>query len=139
MSFSKMPSLKPLDSIQYRLFREIDYLKASKYHFFMISVDEIRNKIVRQEYEFSKHAVDQSIIRDISVKELEQALSNKNELVEDYPDDKYGPSCLVLGFTDNGRPLHIQCSYPERPLIKIITLYEPSPELWENFRIRNTD
>ncbi|HAK47015.1 MAG TPA: hypothetical protein DCO79_14005 [Spirochaeta sp.] len=105
----------------------------------MISVDEIRNKIVRQEYEFSKHAVDQSIIRDISVKELEQALSNKNELVEDYPDDKYGPSCLVLGFTDNGRPLHIQCSYPERPLIKIITLYEPSPELWENFRIRNTD
>ena len=105
----------------------------------MALVDEIRNRIARQEYEFSKHAVDQSIVRDISVNELEWALSNQSELIEDYPDDKYGPSCLILGFTDNGRPLHIQCSYPERPLIKIITLYEPVPELWVDFRIRKID
>ena len=105
----------------------------------MALVDEIRNKIARQNYEFSKHAVDQSIARDISVNELEQALSNQSELIEDYPDDKYGPSCLILGFTDNGRPLHIQCSYPERPLIKIVTLYEPATELWADFRIRKID
>ena len=105
----------------------------------MALVDEIRNKIARQDYEFSKHAVDQSIARDISVNELEQALSSQSELIENYPDDKYGSSCLVLGFTDNGRPLHIQCSYPERPLIKIITLYEPAMELWVDFRIRKTD
>jgi len=105
----------------------------------MALVDEIRNKILRQEYEFSKHAVDQSIVRDISVTQLERALSNQSELIEDYPDDKYGPSCLILGFTDNERPLHIQCSYPERRLIKIITLYEPAPEFWVDFRIRKTD
>jgi hypothetical protein len=101
-------------------------------------VSEIRSKIVRREYEFSKHAVDQSITRNISVNELEQALSGKSELIENYPDDKYGPSCLVLGFTDKCRPLHIQCSYPERSLVKIITLYEPNPELWIEFRIRKT-
>lgn len=105
----------------------------------MVLVDEIRNKIARQEYEFSKHAVDQSIVRDIGINELEQAISKQSELIEDYPDDKYGPSCLILGFTDNGRPLHIQCSYPDRPLIKIVTLYEPAPELWADFRIRKTD
>ena len=84
---------------------------------------DIRDKILQRHYEFSKHAVDQSITRNISVVEVEQAILNRSELIEDYPDDKYGPSCLVLGFTDVERPLHIQCSYPSRALIKIITLY----------------
>jgi hypothetical protein len=99
-------------------------------------LEEIQNKMLRRQYEFSKHAVDQSIIRDISVVEVEEAISGRSEVVEDYPDDKYGPSCLILGFTKAGRPLHLQCSYPSRPLIKIITLYEPDPDLWVDFRIR---
>jgi len=99
-------------------------------------LEEIRIKISRRQYEFSKHAVDQSIIRDISVAEVEEAISGRSAVVEDYPKDKYGPSCLILGFTKAGRPLHIQCSYPRRPLIKIITLYEPDPDLWVDFKIR---
>jgi hypothetical protein len=79
-------------------------------------------KIARIQLEFTQHAVDQSILRYISVQELRQAIEN-GEIVEDYPRDKYGPSCLILGFTQAGRPLHIQCSYPSRPLVKIITLY----------------
>jgi hypothetical protein len=58
------------------------------------------------------------------------------EIIEDYPDDKYGPSSLVLGFAVAGRPLHVQCSYPSRPLVKIITLYEPDSGLWMDFRER---
>lgn len=99
-------------------------------------VDEIRNKILNRRYEFSKHAVDQSIIRDISVHEIEEALINQCDLIEDYPNDKYGPSCLILGFTEISRPLHIQCSYPSRSLIKIITVYEPNTTLWIDYRIR---
>lgn len=102
-------------------------------------VDGIRAKILRRQYEFSKHAVDQSIIRQISVAEVEQAVSNRSEVIEDYPDDKYGPSCLILGFTTAGRPLHVQCSYPSRPLIRIVTLYEPDPAEWREFRVRKTD
>lgn len=105
----------------------------------MAMLDDIREKFARRQYEFSKHAVDQSIIRDISVAELEQAVSNRSEVIEDYPEDKYGPSCLILGFTDVGRLIHVQCSYPTRPLIKVITLYEPDPDLWIDFRIRKTD
>jgi hypothetical protein len=58
-----------------------------------MSVDKlngIRQKIFLRQYEFSKHAVDQSIIRDISVSELEQAITGNSEIIEDYPDDKYG-------------------------------------------------
>jgi len=99
-------------------------------------LEEIQRKIVQRQYEFSKHAVDQSIIRDIRVAEVEEAISGRCEIIEDYPDDKYGPSCLILGFTKAGRPFHLQCSYSSRQLIKVITLYEPDPDLWVDFRVR---
>lgn len=102
----------------------------------MSLIVEIREKIKKRLYEFSKHAVDQSIIRDISVAELEEAIAGRSEVIENYPEDKYGPSCLILGYTKSGRPLHVQCSYPSRPLIKIITLYQPDPDLWIDFRVR---
>lgn len=102
----------------------------------MSLIQEISIKIKQRHYEYSKHAVDQSIIRDISVLELEEAVTGKSEIIEDYPDDKYGPSCLILGYTKMDRPLHIQCSYPSSPFIKIITLYEPDPELWIDFKFR---
>jgi len=102
-------------------------------------LEEIQTKMLRRQYEFSKHALDQSIVRDISVAEMEEAISDRIEVVEDYPDDKYGSSCLILGFTKAGRPLHLQCSYPSRPLIKVITLYEPDPDLWVDLRIRKKD
>jgi hypothetical protein len=103
----------------------------------MALIDEIRQKIEAGQFEFSKHAVDQSIIRRISVKET-QELFGDAEVIEDYPEDKYGPRCLILGKTREGRPLHIQCSHPSRRLIKIITLYEPDPDLWIDFKIRRT-
>ncbi len=98
-------------------------------------IEEIRLKIRRDEFELSRHAVNQSIIRRISLAEMREAVEG-GEIIEDYPDDKYGPSCLILGMTAQGRPLHLLCSYPSRPLIKVITLYEPSPSLWSEFKVR---
>src|SRR4051812_19666183 len=101
----------------------------------MALIDEIRSKIGRELFEFSKHAADQMISRHIQIREIRQTFAN-GQIIEDYPEDKYGPSCLVLGFTDSRRPLHIQCSYPSRPVMKIITLYEPDPSLWIDFGTR---
>ena len=105
----------------------------------MSTLDEIQAKMERRQYEFSKHAVDQSIIRDISVAEVEEAVLGRSEIIEDYPDDKYGPSCLILGFTKAGRPLHLQYSYSSRKIIKIITLYEPNPNFWPALRAKNPE
>ncbi len=69
-------------------------------------IEQIREKIAQSKFEFTKHAVDQSILRRISVQELREAVTNA-EIIEDYPDDKYGPSCLLLGFTRTGRPLEL--------------------------------
>lgn len=98
-------------------------------------IDEIRVKIAQGLFEFSKHAVDQSLLRHISVQEVREAMDT-GEIIEDYPNDKYGPSCLIFGWTTTNRPLHLQCSYPSRPLLKIITLYEPDVGSWLNFKVR---
>ncbi|MCO5244544.1 MAG: DUF4258 domain-containing protein [Anaerolineae bacterium] len=98
-------------------------------------IEAIRLKILAGEYEYSQHALDQSILRRISVKELRETIVS-GEVIEDYPDDKYGPSCLIAGETDAGRPVHVHCSYPTRPLIKIITVYEPDPNRWIDFKRR---
>jgi hypothetical protein len=58
----------------------------------------IRQKFAENLFEFSRHATDQVILRNINVGEIRQAIQT-GEIIEDYPDDKYGPSCLVLGFT----------------------------------------
>ncbi len=101
----------------------------------MSLIDDIRAKIAGDQFEFSRHAVDQSIQRGISVQEVREALAAA-VVIEDYPGDKYGPSCLLLGFTDAGSPLHIQTRDPSRPLVKIITLYEPDPDQWIDLRTR---
>jgi hypothetical protein len=82
----------------------------------MTRLYEIQEKVIHDQFEFSRHAVDQSIIRNISVQEVKQAINTEAIIIEDYPNDKYGPSCLILGYTELNRPLHIQCSYPSRPV-----------------------
>ena len=103
----------------------------------MAIIHDICAKIVGGQFEFSQHAVDQSIVRHISVQELREAIA-VGEIIEDYPTDKYGPSCLVFGVTLARRPLHVQCSYPSRPLMKIITLYEPDLQRWIDYKVRRT-
>jgi hypothetical protein len=100
-------------------------------------IDDLRHEIASGQFEFSQHSVDQSILRHIRVQELREVIA-VGEVIEDYPADKYGPSCLVFGLTRVRRPLHIQCSYPSRPLVKIITLYEPDPQHWVDFKVRRT-
>lgn len=94
-------------------------------------IGDIRQKIADNQFEFSKHALDQSIIRRVRIQEIKEAIA-QGQVIEDYPEDKYGPSCLICGFTQADKPLHIQCSYPSRPLVKVITVYEPDPSLWNN-------
>ena len=95
----------------------------------------LREKFAAERFEFSRHALDQSMLRMISVREIREAIQTAI-LIEDYPDDKYGPRCLLLGFTLAARPLHVQCSYPTRPIVKVITVYEPDPADWIELRVR---
>jgi hypothetical protein len=97
-------------------------------------IDEIRRRVARGDFEFSQHAVDQAIIRHISVRELREAIAS-GEVIEVYPEDKYGPSCLIFGMTRGGRPVHVQCGDPSRSTVKIVIAYEPDPAIWIEFKV----
>lgn len=51
-------------------------------------------------------------------------------LVESYPDDKYLPSYLVLGFTSSG-PIHVLIAIDvEGDNVRIVTAYRPERAEW---------
>lgn len=98
-----------------------------------MKIKPIRDKILNGDYRISDHAVKRMIKRSIDRAEIEETVL-AGEIIEEYPDDKYSPSCLIYGKTDNGRDLHVQLSLP--PSVVIITVYEPDPEEWINAKIR---
>jgi len=101
----------------------------------MKTLDTVRNQLEIGEFDFSRHALKRAVERNISEAEIMQ-LGKAAILIEEYPDDKNSPSCLLLGYTQAGCPLHLQVSLAERPLVKIITLYQPNPKEWIDDRDR---
>jgi hypothetical protein len=101
----------------------------------MNTLDDIRRQLSAGDFEFSRHAFKRAIERNISDADIRQA-GAQAKIIEDYPDDKYAPSSLLLGFTATGRPLHIQTSHVDSDLLKIITIYEPNPLEWYDYTRR---
>lgn len=101
----------------------------------MNTLDDIRRHVSAGEFEFSRHAFKRAVERNIRDTEICQA-GREAKPIEDYPNDKYAPSVLLLGFTEAGRPLHIQVSYVDSDLLKIITLYEPDAAEWYDYSRR---
>ena len=52
------------------------------------------------------------------------------EVIEDYPTDSRGHSCLILGRAKDGRYIHVVCS-PKEEYLTIITAYIPSRSEWD--------
>ncbi len=102
-----------------------------------MDVEVIRRCLKR--LKFSSHAKDEMLSEEfgtIHPKEVRQALQS-GEIIEEYPEDRPYPSCLVYGRTRQGRPLHIVCApVPEEETLIVITVYEPNPKRWVNFRQR---
>ena len=101
----------------------------------MKTLGQVRSQLAEGEFDFSGHGLKRVVERNISDQDIRDA-GVAASIIEDYPDDKYGPSCLLLGFTRAGRPIHIQVSLEETPLVKIVTLYEPDPDAWLNYSLR---
>lgn len=58
------------------------------------------------------------------------------EIIEDYPEDVRGHSCLLLGIDLGGRAIHVVCS-PKPEFLAIITAYTPEPKEWDAaFKVR---
>jgi hypothetical protein len=96
----------------------------------------IRTEIEQQSYEISINADNERLADGLTVFQLEEALSDCT-VIERYPDDPRGESCLVVGLTHEGLPIHIVCGRnPARHLI-LITVYIPTMPKWKDPYTRN--
>ena len=73
--------------------------------------------------------------RMISTAEIRMVIE-QGEIIENYPADVRGHSCLMLGSGNEERPLHVVCA-PKEDYLAIITAYLPDAAEWsEDFRKR---
>ncbi|MDQ7780873.1 MAG: DUF4258 domain-containing protein [Planctomycetota bacterium] len=86
---------------------------------------------------FLPHALRQMLRPDrmISRAEVRQVI-HRGRVIEDYPEDARGHSCLLLGFGDGDRPIHVVCASNEGYLA-VITAYLPDENEWsDDFSVR---
>lgn len=75
------------------------------------------------------HALKEEHNDGLTAKQIEDALKTGFDVVEEYPNDPRGHSCLLLAWVGS-TPVHIVCAPHEGDLI-IITTYIPSKNEWE--------
>ena len=70
------------------------------------------------------------------MREAESALL-RCEILENYPDDPRGESCLALGFATDQNPVHIVCGRNRSGHLILITVYIPRLPKWKDPYTRN--
>jgi len=96
----------------------------------MMDLNWIISRIEKDEYFFSEHADNERMNDNLFISEIEESILN-GTLLESYPDDKRGHSCLLVGFTKEGKPIHSVCGVNGDRLV-IITVYIPTPPKFKN-------
>ena len=87
----------------------------------------------------SEHGYDEAVADGLRVVDvIEETL--RGEVIEDYPEDPRGRSCLVHLAVDDDRPVHAVWGFdPEVGRAILITVYRPDPRRWsDDFRQRRT-
>ena len=97
----------------------------------------IKREIAAQTYEITLHADDERLADGITMEQLENALGTCT-ILENYPDDPRGPSCLVLGYiSGTAGPVHVVCGRNRAEHLTIITVYIPGMPKWKDHKTRN--
>lgn len=104
-----------------------------------MQIDEIRGLVKAGRYEVSIHAQQERLEDDLDVSEIEAAIL-AGEIIEDYPGDPRGPSCLISGQAA-GKPVHVVVGWArvrstEERTLRVITVYLPRAPKWRDPRTR---
>ena len=93
-------------------------------------VDEVR-QAGRKRILFLPHALDAMNAPDelITSDEVRSVLFG-GVVIEDYPEDARGHSCLIFGYGQGSRPVHVVCA-PKAEYVVSITVYLPDVRRWE--------
>ncbi len=79
---------------------------------------------------FLPHALDEmNAPQELVTLQEVHAVIFEGEVIEDYPEDVRGHSCLMLGSGLNGRLIHVVCA-PKNEYLAVITVYLPNERRW---------
>jgi hypothetical protein len=105
-----------------------------------MDLGEIQRLLRDGKYEVSFHAQQERLEEDLDLIQIEAAIIDQGELLEEYPDDPRGESCLLLGFV-GPRPIHVVLGWTTmrtetQRMLRLITVYTPTAPKWINPRTR---
>ena len=99
-------------------FKRVDNLSEISY-----TINDLRNACKNDKIAWKEHATQRLIQRHIMKADAIECVLN-GEIIETYISDKPFASCLVFGYTERKRPIHVVCSF-DGEYIHFITAYEP--------------
>ena len=88
----------------------------------------IRELAAAEQMRVTQHAQQEMVEDDATLDDVLAAIQS-GEILENYPEHRRGACCLLGGYTEQQRPLHVVCT-TVHPVLIVITVYEPKPPKW---------
>jgi hypothetical protein len=100
----------------------------------LVKLSQVLEAIAAGHIRITDHADEEAAADGVSIDHVLKSIA-EGEIIEQYPDDKPYPSCLIYSESDG--PLHSVWAYNEiNSWAVLITVYRPDPQRWIDWRVR---
>lgn len=77
---------------------------------------------------FGAHGLKALLDDNLDIDEVRASILATGDMIEDYPNDPRGPSCLVLSVLPNGTQVHTAWGWRGTGIPFLIAAYRPTPD-----------
>ncbi|MGA2297950.1 MAG: DUF4258 domain-containing protein [FCB group bacterium] len=102
-----------------------------------MKIEWIKEKVNNKEYVFTLHGDKERQNDNLLISEVVEVIK-KGLIIENYEDTGRGESCLVAGFTSQGKPVHVVCGEMNNN-VAIITVYIPKSPKFKSIYERGSN
>ncbi len=101
-----------------------------------MDIEDLIVAIRTSQIRITDHADEEAVDDALTFDEIYFSVMH-GEIIEEYPDDKPYPSCLVMGKNFAGDPIHSVWAYNSgNGWAVLITVYRPDPAGWIDWKVR---
>lgn len=101
-----------------------------------MDLKDLVTSISKSQVRITDHADEEAVEDKLTYEEIYYSVMH-GEIIENYPDDRPYPSCLVMGKNFSGDAIHSVWAYnPENRWAVLITVYRPDPDRWVDWKTR---
>ena len=100
-----------------------------------MDLKKIKEAVLLKSIRITEHAFQELENDSLILRQVTESIHN-GEVIENYPNSKPLPSCLILGFFENS-PIHSVWAYNAiSKKATLITVYRPDPLKWVKYKVR---